>query len=161
MPLPRILRRLAWLSVPLTLTACAGHSPRPDTAKETKVIATPESTPSTPAPHQEPEAAKHAPRVKTAGESDRNLPEYTGIPVCDVYLSTYKACHRAAGIYRPDTIEAHYQAMRHTLLEQSMDPKERKLLPERCASLARSLKNALHGKSCDFPEAGPPEGGSL
>ncbi|HET7662538.1 MAG TPA: hypothetical protein VFK31_02775 [Rhodanobacteraceae bacterium] len=77
------------------------------------------------------------------------LPEKTGIPACDDYLASYKGCHRAAGIYAPDTIDDHYRTMRDTLLRESKDPTKRSVLEARCKSLAHMLKNALHGKSCE------------
>lgn len=76
------------------------------------------------------------------------LPDNTGIPACDDYLSSYMACHRAAGIYAQDQIPAHYQEMRESLLRDSQNPAVRPELGARCTSLAQQLKDALHGKSC-------------
>jgi hypothetical protein len=76
------------------------------------------------------------------------LPSSTGIPACDDYLSSYVACHRAAAIYAPDQIDAHYQNMRTSLLKDSQDPSIRPQLGARCTALAQQLRQALHGKSC-------------
>jgi hypothetical protein len=75
----------------------------------------------------------------------------TGIPACDAYLSTYLACHRAAGIFPPDQLQDRYQAMRDSLLRDSRDPDIRPQLGSRCRSLSDSLRGALHGKSCNAP----------
>ena len=76
------------------------------------------------------------------------LPDHTGIPACDDYLSSYLACHRAAAIFPPDQLEYRYQQMRTNLLIDSQNPDIRPQLAARCNSLAASLRDALHGKSC-------------
>lgn len=163
--MPRALPRFAWLILPLLLSACAGTTPRLSKVPATPVLAAPEAAAPTSAATQAGSRHAHAvdanPPHTESPAQQRVLPEYTGIPVCDIYLSTYKACHRAAHIYKPSAIDAHYQAMRRSLLEQSLDPDIRTLLPSRCKALARSLKQALHGKSCDFPKLGPPKGSAL
>lgn len=86
---------------------------------------------------------------KTAtASSPAGTPETTGIPACDDYLSSYVACHRTAGIYTPDQIEGHYETMRDSLLRDSQDPNIRPQLGARCTSLAQTLRQALHGRSC-------------
>ena len=50
------------------------------------------------------EAQRTTSGSKTAGDR-LNLPEHTGIPACDDYLSSYLACHRAAAIYAPDQLQ--------------------------------------------------------
>jgi hypothetical protein len=80
------------------------------------------------------------------------LPAQTGIPACDAYLSTYIACHRAAGIFAPGQLQSRYEMMRDSLLRDSLDPDTRPQLANRCASLAGSLREALHGQSCDAPQ---------
>ncbi len=77
------------------------------------------------------------------------LPAHTGIAACDDYLSSYRACHRAAGIFAPGQIEPRYQEMRRSLLRDSMDPDIRPVLAARCNALARSLRQALHGRPCE------------
>ncbi|HEY0198937.1 MAG TPA: hypothetical protein VGC19_10420 [Rhodanobacter sp.] len=77
------------------------------------------------------------------------LPDHTGIAACDDYLSSYLACHRAAGIYTPGQLPARYDAMRTSLLRDSLDPDIRPQLAARCNSLASTLRDALHGKACD------------
>lgn len=81
-------------------------------------------------------------------EAETKLPEQTGIPACDDYLSSYLACHRAAAIYAPGQLQSRYEAMRTSLLRDSQDPDIRPQLATRCNSLASQLREALHGKSC-------------
>lgn len=78
-----------------------------------------------------------------------------GVAACDQYLSSYKACHRAAAIFAPGQIDAHYEVMRNSLLRDARDPLKRPTLDQRCRALASQLQDALHGKSCDAaPAAG-------
>ena len=86
--------------------------------------------------------------VGTRTVSDAGLPEQTGIAACDDYLSSYLACHRAAKIFAPDQLQDRYEAMRTNLLRDSQNPEIRPQLGERCNSLSRSLRQALHGKPC-------------
>lgn len=88
------------------------------------------------------------------------LPDQTGVPACDNYLATYVACHQVAGIYQPDQIEGRYEAMRESLLRDSLDPDIRPQLGNRCTSLANQLHQALHGKSCATQPAAPATSGS-
>lgn len=127
----------AWLA-----TGCTGPATRPEP----------------PAPHAtQPRTVAQPAPASTAAPPTRGA---TGIPACDAYLASYKACHRAAGIYAPDTIDRHYRIMRHTLRKESRDPAKRPTLEARCQSLAHLLKQALHGKSCDFrPSAAQPADG--
>ncbi|MFC5579760.1 hypothetical protein [Rhodanobacter terrae] len=80
--------------------------------------------------------------------TDVNLPDRTGIPACDDYLSSYLACHRAAAIFAPNQLQSRYEAMRTSLLRDSENPDIRPQLAARCNSLASQLREALHGKSC-------------
>lgn len=75
----------------------------------------------------------------------------TGVAACDTYLSSYLACHRAAAIYPVDQLQAHYQAMRDSLLQASQDPKVRPYLDARCRLLASRMSQNLQGRSCDAP----------
>ncbi len=118
-------------------SGCTGQATRPE--------------PTAPRAAPPPAATRPAPASTTAPSAGA-----TGIPACDAYLASYKACHRAAGIYAPDTIDRHYRIMRHTLREESRDPAKRSTLANRCRSLARLLEKALHGKSCDLPPAAHP-----
>lgn len=76
------------------------------------------------------------------------LPEKTGISACDDYLASYLGCHRAAHIYAPDQLPIRFQAMRTSLLRDSMDATIRPQLARRCNALATQLHEALHGKPC-------------
>jgi hypothetical protein len=72
----------------------------------------------------------------------------TGIAVCDEYLSSYLACHRAAGLYPPDQLPSRYASMRSILLSDSADPHIRPQLAARCQSLSNQLQQTLQGRSC-------------
>ena len=73
----------------------------------------------------------------------------TGVASCDAYLSSYLACHRAAAIYPADQLQAHYQAMRDSLLQASQSPQTRPYLDARCRLLAGQMSQSLQGRSCD------------
>ncbi|RDS80306.1 hypothetical protein [Dyella psychrodurans] len=77
----------------------------------------------------------------------------TGISPCDAYLDSYLACHRAAEIYTPDTLQAHYQAIRTGLLQDANDPRTRPYLANRCMGLQAQLSAALKGRSCNTQTA--------
>lgn len=79
----------------------------------------------------------------------------TGIPSCDAYLAGYLACHRAAAIFPADQLQAHYQAMRDSLLQASRDPQTRPYLDARCRLLSSQLGQRLQGRSCDTPATAP------
>jgi hypothetical protein len=102
--------------------------------------------------------ARNATSAHTARE--RALPENTGIPACDDYLSSYMACHRAAGVFPPGQLQERYSAMRTTLLRDSQNPTTRPHLADRCNMLASVLRDALHGKSCATEPEPEPAGTS-
>ncbi|HET6587031.1 MAG TPA: hypothetical protein VFG67_04575 [Oleiagrimonas sp.] len=138
-------RRLLMLILPFALLA-AGCAP--NGTKST-----------TPAPSETGAPAASQPsQTSASSEPPSVLPEKTGIPACDDYLASYKGCHRAAGIYAPDTIDDHYRTMRDTLLRESKDPTKRSVLEARCKSLTNMLKDALHGKSCEPASSGDTSG---
>jgi len=83
-----------------------------------------------------------------AADNTAALMEKTGIPACDDYLSTYLACHRAAGSYPEEQLLSRYEAMHASLLHDSQAPEIRPQLANRCHSLSSQLQQALHGKSC-------------
>ncbi|MET0330043.1 MAG: hypothetical protein ABW154_01315 [Dyella sp.] len=72
----------------------------------------------------------------------------TGIVACDTYLASYQACHRAARIYPPDQIAAHYQTMRNSLLQSAQDSTTRAQLSARCLALSTQQRQMLQGRSC-------------
>lgn len=76
-------------------------------------------------------------------------PAITGVPDCDQYLASYAACHRTAGIFPADQVQAHEQGMRQSLLDAAADPGTRPYLAARCRVLATQLEQALHGRTCD------------
>ena len=129
--------------VGLLLAGCAQHpTTRPPAASSTAPASA--ATPATRShAHRAPKAA-----AASSENSDTNLPDRTGIAACDDYLSSYLACHRAAHIFAPDQLQSRYEAMRTSLLRDSKNPDIRPQLSERCNSLARSLRQALHGKPC-------------
>lgn len=118
-------RRLAVhaLLLPLILAACAGE------------------------PHHG-SSARTGPAGSSGYLGGAEPPLDTGISACDRYLDSYRACHRAAGIFPPDQIELHYREMRSSLLRDSLDPRIRPQLVTRCEVLTRTLREALDGKSC-------------
>jgi hypothetical protein len=134
---------LAAMIASLLLAGCAQH----ENARSTRPAATTTSTTST-TPRAR--AAPAPARSETApGEATQaSQPDKTGIPVCDDYLSSYLACHRAAAIYAPSQLQSRYEAMRTSLLRDSKNPDIRPQLGARCNSLASQLREALHGKSC-------------
>ncbi|HEY8586048.1 MAG TPA: hypothetical protein VIL60_04880 [Rhodanobacter sp.] len=124
----------------LLLSACtpqpATRPAKTSTAPRAAAHTTPGEAPSVPAsPARE--------RTSSASPSDQ-----TGIVACDDYLSSYLACHRAAGIYSPQQLPLRYEAMRSSLLRDANNPQIRPQLAARCNSLASQLREALHGKSC-------------
>jgi hypothetical protein len=90
---------------------------------------------------------------KTAPAPSAGTATTTGIPACDSYLAHYEACHGAAGIYPAATLQAHYQAMRDTLLQEAGDPHVRPYLAARCQGLAQQMRDTLQGRSCTPPTA--------
>ena len=127
----------------LLLAGCAEH---PTTRPEAPATTSRAAAPATPVTHDH---AQPAPKASdNNANSDADLPDRTGIAACDDYLSSYLACHRAAHIFAPDQLQSRYEAMRTSLLRDSKNPDIRPQLAERCNSLARSLRQALHGKSC-------------
>ena len=147
--MPHVASRLVPFSMlaGLLLAGCA-HQPAArsgDTASNAhSATTTPETGSVRPHPAV---AARSAPRIAS------KLPEQTGIPACDDYLASYMACHRAAQIFTPDQLPARYEAMRTSLLRDSMNPDIRPQLAARCNSLATQLRQALHGKACDVEPA--------
>lgn len=122
-----------FLAAGLSLTGCASKPPtRPNTAPGTS--------------------------AGTSGASPGTV--MTGIAACDDYLASYVACHRAAAVFPPDQIEAHFATMRASLLQNAQDPKVRPLLGARCTAMAGQLSQMLHGKSCASvsPAASAPPG---
>ena len=142
------------MAAALMLSACATH---PEHG--------PEATQAAPAPVPETKPAPVIPRhASKPAEQPADTPappgEMVGVASCDQYLSTYKACHRAAGIYPPDQIDSHYELMRSGLLRDARDPSKRGTLDQRCRALSKLLTDALHGKSCNAAPAAPSTAGS-
>lgn len=164
-----VLPRLALLLLGGTvlLAGCAEHRTRGETTSP-RAVSSEASTeagsgntvasPSSHSTHAHGHAVRHP--AASASPSTTELPDTTGVPACDDYLSSYKACHRAAGIYAPSQLESRYQAMRTSLLRDSLDPDIRPQLSARCNSLASQLRQALHGKSCEASPALPGSTGS-
>ncbi|MEW9625297.1 hypothetical protein [Rhodanobacter geophilus] len=78
----------------------------------------------------------------------------TGIPACDAYLADYLAGHRAAAIFPADQLQAHYQAMRDSLLQAAHDPHTRPYLDARCRLLSSQLDQGLPAGSPGAAAAG-------
>lgn len=144
-------RWILFLAGSLLLAGCASQPQKPEHAP-VPVNATP--SPAHPAPPTSNE---------TGTPPDEQLPPapngMVGVPSCDQYLSTYKACHRAAGIFAPSQIETRYALMRNSLLRDARDPVKRTALDQRCRALSAQLQEALHGKSCNVAPASSASGG--
>ncbi|SFS01833.1 hypothetical protein SAMN05216570_1566 [Dyella sp. OK004] len=136
------------LSGGLVLAGCADKTTRPTTTSATSGSSSTTTTQGTTTRSSGTAVSKPRP-AKAATQA---LPDNTGVQACDDYLASYMACHQAAGIYAPDQIEGRYEAMRNSLLKDSLDPTIRPQLERRCTSLASQLHQALHGKAC---AAGP------
>ena len=133
----------------LLLAGCAEHKATRTTT--TSTTATSSATTSNTATTGSSKPRQQSRTVTSNGHittTDVALPERTGIPACDDYLSSYLACHRAAAIFPPNQLQSRYEAMRTSLLRDSENPDIRPQLGARCNSLATQLRQALHGKSC-------------
>ena len=147
MPTPfRIV--LGALTASVLLIGCAHDKATPQ--HRPAMTAASSSTSPGPARHATPraDAADATSTAHTPPTVSPTLPEKTGIGACDDYLSSYLACHRAAQIYSPEQLPIRFEAMRTSLLRDSMDPTIRPQLANRCNSLATQLRQALHGKAC-------------
>jgi len=133
----------------LLLTGCAEHKATRTTTTSTAATSSTTTTSSAPATSGS-KTRQQRPTVANGHitATDVDLPDRTGIPACDDYLSSYLACHRAAAIYAPNQLQSRYEAMRTSLLRDSENPDIRPQLATRCNSLATQLRQALHGKSC-------------
>lgn len=153
------------LGAGLLLAGCANHPTRPAPTPVSHPSTRAESAAAPGARSEENETRVTHKSHRTSGAHGANgtsvsseevaLPDNTGIPACDNYLASYVACHRAAGIYKPDQIQDRYEAMRTSLLRDSESPDIRPQLAARCNSLASQLRQALHGKSCEGGPASP------
>ena len=140
------------LAFALCVLAVAGCASQP---QRTRPVANPAPLPTHAAPPTQANPTGTAPDEQLPPAPDGMV----GVASCDQYLSTYKACHRAAGIFAPGQIEPHYESMRQGLLRDARDPVKRAALDQRCQSLARQLQEALHGKSCSAAPASGASGG--
>ncbi|WP_189339690.1 hypothetical protein [Rhodanobacter denitrificans] len=138
---------LAAMAGGLLLAGCAQHEAAKTTRSTTTTTTGAATTTRTTTNTAGTTHRKHAVTSSSPADEAR-LPEQTGIPACDDYLSSYLACHRAAAIYAPGQLQSRYEAMRTSLLRDSQNPDIRPQLATRCYSLASQLREALHGKSC-------------
>lgn len=132
----------------LLLTGCAQHKATRTTTTSTAATSSATTTSNAPATGTSTHQKRRTVNNGHITVTDVDLPERTGIPACDDYLSSYLACHRAAAIYAPNQLQSRYEAMRTSLLRDSENPDIRPQLGARCNSLATQLRQALHGKSC-------------
>lgn len=144
--LPRV-----WLCCLVPLLALQGCAERKDSSRVTTSPRTVTISDGTVTRHATERRNTHA--VRDSGPKPAPLPEHTGIPACDDYLSSYIACHRAANVFPPDQLQQRYEMMRNTLLRDSQNPETRPFEAKRCNALAAALHDALHGKSCDAEPA--------
>lgn len=149
MPVLTRLTLTLMISGGLLLAGCAQRQETRPAPAPAKAGAAP---PSTGTAHRAPRPSSVV--AAEGGDKDStSLPQTTGIPACDDYLSSYVACHKAAQIYAPGQLPSRYQAMRKSLLRDSQNPDIRPQLAARCNSLASQLREALHGKACDVNPA--------
>lgn len=73
----------------------------------------------------------------------------TGVPSCDAYLADYVAGHSAAAVFPANQLQAHYLAMRDSLLQAARDPQIRPYLDARCRLLSSQLSQSP-------PQGSPP-----
>lgn len=144
---------IAGLVAALLLAGCADHPAKPGEPVQPSTRAVSRSPSTTPSSTANRERSESTAAAATSAESDSASGEAIGIPACDDYLASYRACHRAAAIYAPDQIEHHYEMMHESLLRDSKNPEIRPQLAARCNSLAGTLRQALHGKACDAEPA--------
>lgn len=141
----RIHPRLAFAFSGLCTVVLAGCASHPQKTRTARPVSNAAPRPAQPAPV--------IPRNETGTAPNEQLPPapngMVGVASCDQYLSTYKACHRAAGIFAPGQVETHYELMRDSLLRDARDPLKRATLDQRCRALSGQLQEALHGKSCN------------
>lgn len=137
----------------LALGACAGH-PQHEPPPSMTVVATPQGGETQTVKHVATHPVSPSNKTVVAPESP------IGVPACDQYLSTYKACHAAAGIFAPGQIDERYEQMRASLQRDAQDPAKRATLDQRCRTLAQLEHDALHGKSCDVNPVAPAKASS-
>jgi hypothetical protein len=85
--------------------------------------------------------------------------ELVGVPACDDFLASYRACHAVIGAYAPDILDKRYDELRTTLVSQAHDPELSPTLEARCNGLIAQRDEALAGRAClttpdDDPVAG-------
>jgi len=81
--------------------------------------------------------------------------ELVGVPACDDFLASYKACHMVIGTYAPDILDKRYMELRNTFVSQSHDPAVSGTLEARCNGLIAQRDEALAGRAC-LPSADAP-----
>ncbi|HET7843399.1 MAG TPA: hypothetical protein VFL14_04565 [Xanthomonadales bacterium] len=133
------LRHAALALAAAVAAGCASNDTRvaSDTRDETTTVVRSEST------HVERRATIATP---TTGE-------LVGVPACDDFLASYKACHAVIGAYAPDALDRRYDEMRSALISQSHDPEVSTTLEQRCNGLIAQRDEALAGRACLPSEA--------
>jgi hypothetical protein len=147
------------LGAALALGACTGDGTRSDVAyddEDTPRSAPAERPATAPAPATAATAPKRAPIDATTTPAPAPLAgddELVGVESCDDYLETYRSCHRALGMYPPETIDARFQELRSSFVARAADPSTHDSLSKQCESLAEDMETALDGKDCpDEPD---------
>jgi hypothetical protein len=87
----------------------------------------------------------HVDRSRTVAPARDAL---VGVPACDDFLSSYRACHAVIGAYAPDVLERRYDELRRTLVSQASDPEVSASLEARCNGLIAQRDEALAGRAC-------------
>ena len=141
----------------LALSACTGDATRSDVAYDDDTTSKRDDTRSSaPAARTQPAPAattQAAPKRAPAAPAGTTTPaladdELVGVEACDDYLETYRGCHRALGMYPPDSIEARFQQLRSSFVARATDPATHESLERQCESLAEDMETALDGRDC-------------
>ena len=77
--------------------------------------------------------------------ANSSVPQITGVASCDTYLADYLTGHHDAAIFPSDQLQAHYQAMRDTLVDAALNSQTRPYLDARCRLLATQLSASQPG----------------
>lgn len=137
----------------LAISGCAEHQASTRVTTSPRTVTISDGTVARPDESRSPVERRGSAKRPAREVTSAPLPDRTGVPACDDYLSSYIACHRAANIFPADQLQTRYEMMRTTLLRDSLDPKTRTFQADRCNALAAALRDALHGKSCDAAPA--------
>ncbi len=115
------------------------RTPRPKPTQPRRPPAGSEELPVTPA----------EPMRESTGTGVAGSP--TGVPVCDIYLMTYKQCYATIGQSSPAQIDERYDRIRDTLVGKSGTPEGRSQISNLCKQFNALIEEALDGRKCGDP----------